>query len=118
MVSSITINSFSYVGLNNLLILVSVISTTRLYMDRKPHFRRTPAELIDAIYNALTVGDYQTVEAISHKAGVDWRTTQKWLETMMHVLHKQNRKNSWLVSVTLGENKGYARKLRRGEKDE
>jgi len=86
-------------------------------MEQKPHSRRTSAELIDAIYNALTVGDFQTVEAISHKAGVDWRTTRKWLETMMHVLTKQGKRNSWLVCVTLGENKGYARKLRRGEKE-
>ena len=73
--------------------------------------KRTPIEIIDAIYDALPVGAFQTVEVISHKAGVDQRTTQKWLDIMEHILKMQRREN-WLITAKLGENRGYAKKFR------
>jgi len=63
----------------------------------------------------LPVEKYHTVEAISNLSNVDWRTCQKWLDIMEHIQTKQDGKNSWLIVVTLGENRGYARKRRRGE---
>ena len=87
-------------------------------MDLEPEIgrpRRTPMEIIDAIYNALPATGYDTVEKISKKSDVDWRTCQKWLQLMLYIQNKQ--RGDYLQTIIFSGNKGYGRKRRgRGEK--
>lgn len=72
--------------------------------------RRTRREIVQAIYNALPVNTFATVDDISKKSGVDWKTCQAYLDDLVFELGIQGAKYSWLDTVTLGANKGYRRK--------
>uniref|UniRef100_A0A6M3MEQ3 Uncharacterized protein n=1 Tax=viral metagenome TaxID=1070528 RepID=A0A6M3MEQ3_9ZZZZ len=74
--------------------------------------RRSRREIVQAIYDALPVQTFATVEEISKKSEVDWKTCQAYLEDLDFELGIQGAKFSWLEKVTLGANKGYRRKRR------
>jgi len=75
---------------------------------QKGGFRRSSSEIIDLIYDALPVESYDPVAQIADKAGLDWRTTKRYLDLIEHIQSKQG--NGWLVSKPFGEGLGYARK--------
>ena len=72
--------------------------------------RRTRREIVQAIYDALPVRTFATVDDISKKSGVDWKTCQSYLEDLEFELGLQGAKYSWLDTITLGANRGYRRK--------
>lgn len=72
--------------------------------------RRTRREIVQAIYDALPVRTFATVDEISKKADVDWKTCQGHLDDLEFELGLQGAKYSWLDTVILGANKGYRRK--------
>ncbi len=74
--------------------------------------RRTRKEIVQAIYDALPVQSFATIEEISKRSNVDWKTCQAYLEDLEFELGRQGPKHSWLEIVTLGSNTGYRRKRR------
>jgi predicted transcriptional regulator len=74
--------------------------------------KRTRREIVQAIYDALPVRTFSTVDEISKKADVDWKTCQAYLNDLEFELGLQGAKHSWLDTVILGSNKGYRRKRR------
>jgi len=56
--------------------------------------RRSSTEIIDAIYDALEVQTYRPVSHIAEASGLDWKTTKRYLDLILHIQSKQ--KGSWL----------------------
>lgn len=81
-----------------------------------PKKRRDQAGIIRSIYEALPARDYDTVNYIAEKAGIDRETCLRNLEIMDLVLGLQTGR--YLEIVKVGDRvKGYRRKPRRGESD-
>ncbi|MCK4265684.1 MAG: hypothetical protein KAX31_00270 [Thermoplasmata archaeon] len=77
--------------------------------------RRDQADIIRSIYEALPAKDFDTVNNIAEKAGVDRETTLRNLEIMDLVLSLQSGR--YLEIVKVGDRvTAYRRKPRRGEK--
>jgi len=74
--------------------------------------RRTRREIVKLIYDALPVQTFATIDEISKKSDTDWQTCKRYLDELEFELGIQGPKYSWLETVTLGANKGYARKHR------
>ena len=74
--------------------------------------RRNRREIVQLIYDALPVQSFATVDEISKKADVDWKTCQAYLDDLEFELGLQGPKYSWLEIVTLGANRGYRRRRR------
>lgn len=72
--------------------------------------RRNRREIVQLIYDALPVQTFATIEEISKKSGIDWQTCKRYLDELEFELGIQG--SGWLETVTLGANKGYARKRR------
>lgn len=72
--------------------------------------RRTRKEIVQAIYDALPVITFATVDEISKKSDVDWKTCQAYLDDLEFELGLQGARYSWLEVVVLGSNRGYRRK--------
>jgi len=72
--------------------------------------RRSRREIVQAIYDALPVKTFATVDEISKKSGVDWKTCQAYLDDLEFELGIQGARYSWLDTVILGANRGYRRK--------
>ena len=69
---------------------------------QKGGLRRTATEIIDLIYDALPVETYYPISKIAEVSGVDWRTTKRYLELVLHIQSKQ-KGNYWLKSIKPGE---------------
>lgn len=78
--------------------------------------RRTQAEIIKNIYNALPARKYETVNNIADKAGVDRETCLRNLEIIFLVLGLQS--GNWLEKIEVGESyiTAYRRKPKRRDK--
>ena len=72
--------------------------------------RRTRKEIVQALYDALPVQTFATIDELSKKADVDWGTCKAYMEDLDFELGLQGPKFSWLEMITLGANKGYRRK--------
>ena len=82
-------------------------------MDENQKIRRTQAEIITAIYNALPAKRFDTVNKVAEKAGVDRETCLRNLEIIDLVFSLQTGR--WLEMVAVGESiKAYRRKPKRG----
>ena len=68
---------------------------------QKGGLRRGATEIIDLIYGVLPVETYYPISKIAEDSGVDWRTTKRYLELMLHMQSKQ--KGDWLKSIKPGE---------------
>jgi len=68
---------------------------------QKGGLRRSATEIIDLIYDVLPVETFYPISKIAEDAGVDWRTTKRYLEMMLHIQSKQ--KGDWLKSIKPGE---------------
>jgi len=68
---------------------------------QKGGLRRSATEIIDLIYDALPVETYHPISKIAEDTGIDWRTTKRYLELILHVQSKQ--KGDWIKSITPGE---------------
>lgn len=62
--------------------------------------RRSSIEIIDKIYAVMPVETYHPISKIANEAGLDWRTTKRYLELIFHIQSKQ--KGSWLKKITPG----------------
>lgn len=80
-------------------------------MDRS-RYRRTAEEIIDVIYDALPVNNFDPISHIAAKANLDWKTAQKYLNLILHIQGKQG--GDWLIKKKAGENFVYARKTMAG----
>ena len=78
--------------------------------NQKGGFRRSSIEIIDLIYEALPVESHDPIAHIAERAGLDWSTTKRHLDLMLHIQEKQ--KGNWLDVRDFGDKKGYARKRR------
>jgi len=76
--------------------------------SQNPPRRRSAHEIIDAIYGALPVQDFDPIAHIAEKADLDWKTTKRYLELILHIQQKQ--KGDWLLEMDVGENTAYARR--------
>lgn len=74
--------------------------------------RRSRREIVQLIYDALPVQSFATVDEISKKADVDWKTCQAYLDDLEFELGLQGPKYGWLEIVILGANRGYRRRRR------
>ena len=72
--------------------------------------RRTRREIVQALYDALPVQSFATIDELSKKADVDWGTVKTYMADLDFELGMQGPKYSWLETITLGANKGYRRK--------
>lgn len=74
--------------------------------------KRSSSEIIDLIYGALPVESYDPVSKIAERAGLDWRTTKRYLDLILQIQSKHD--GGWLVSKPFGEGEGYARLRKKG----
>lgn len=74
--------------------------------------RRTSAEIIDLIYAALPVESKINITQLSKTTGLDWGTTKRGLDLILHVFGKQ--KGMWLIEeqVQASRQPIYGRKRR------
>jgi len=66
---------------------------------QNPPSRRTSTEIIDLIYNALPVESKINIAELSRQAGLDWSTTKRHLELILHIQEKQ--KGDWLIEEVI-----------------
>jgi len=65
--------------------------------------RRTPEEIVDLIYDALSESNLMTVKAISVLSGIDRETCKRNLDNIAHIQNKQGI--GWLeVQEVMDEN--------------
>lgn len=65
--------------------------------------RRTPEEIVDLIYEALSETNLMTVKAISALSGIDRETCKRNLDNIAHIQSKQN--TGWLeIQEVMDEN--------------
>jgi len=78
--------------------------------------RRTPEEIIDAIYDALSDQEFRTVAEISANGSVDWKTCDRYIKLILYIQNKHFRWPSWLETEDIGKTTGYKKKTERGPK--
>ena len=76
--------------------------------------RRTAIEIVDAIYSALSDKTFKNIAEISKKAGLDWKTTDRYMKLIIHVQTKHYKHPSWLLTETIGNATGYKKETERG----
>ena len=83
-------------------------------MAENQKIRRTQADIIRKVFDALPARRFETVNNIAEKAGVDRETTLRNLEIIDLVLGLQSGR--WLEIVEVGDRvKAYRRRPRRGK---
>uniref|UniRef100_A0A6M3M1U0 Uncharacterized protein n=1 Tax=viral metagenome TaxID=1070528 RepID=A0A6M3M1U0_9ZZZZ len=80
--------------------------------------RRSPKEIIDAIYNALFERRCSSIPHIAEYAGLDYRTAKRYLELITHIQSKPDV--PWLIIENFadasGTHVGYRRATKRRPK--
>ena len=62
---------------------------------QNPPSRRSSFEIIDLIYDALPVESKINIAELARKAELDWTTTRRYLDLILHIQNKQ--KEPWLI---------------------
>ncbi|MBU0846830.1 hypothetical protein KKH23_06525 [Patescibacteria group bacterium] len=79
--------------------------------------RRSPKEIIDAIYDALSDTRCLRIPHIAEYAGLDYRTTKRYLDLIIHIQSK-HLNVPWLIIENFedisGIHVGYRRATKRG----
>jgi len=79
--------------------------------------RRSPKEIIDAIYDALSDIRSLRIRHVGEYAGLDYRTTKRYLDLIIHIQSKHPN-TPWLIIENLedssGIHVGYRRATKRG----
>jgi len=74
-----------------------------------PKKRKTAIEIVDAIYDALRTRDHvDPVMTIANRAGLDWKTVDRYLDLIGHIEGKQS--GDWLIKIKSGGGFRYHRK--------